>query len=627
MTKEEKTKEKKKASEAVGSTSSAAAAAAAAAEETAATAAAAAATAEPAAAAKRWIRGVNLGGWLLLERYITPYQFAVTDCHLRGEPCWYPGQVSAPPDHEAAPLCDPSRCAPHRTVQDSSSAPDYPVDEYALGRAFLTAPTVQDGTPRPGRGVANAESWLNVHFDNFLRREDLVRAREAGVTHVRVPLPHWILGDVRLDEPWIVADRWTYFARMCSWARALDLQVWPDVHTAPGSQNGFDNSGQALPYSSCRGWSGSEEHVMRSLRVIGDVTARIREEGLNDVVTGFGLLNEPFKDCDRDVYLDFIDRGRDVVRANLGEGTAVYVSDMFQADAFNDGRWWLDGDRYGNTYLDSHYYHVFASRPRELSPRQHVAFTCQRQYRDAVSCCYRDPALAGRPWQHATGGGNRRPSAGVRRLFGEWSAAYDALPVAVLSDVMTGIRETGRAPHLDRRLTPAEVDFLGHFAQAQQVAYEAAERDTSAGWFYWTLKVEGGAFAEWDFLRGLREGWLRLVSDPTVSSQAVFGSCYDILFRTNDTDEVIRPYPAPEDLTSSDWAGPPIDDDVVVSHGQSLLDRNGNIVIELDRHPNHTWLYLLIVAVAAVALRFARPCCCRGRNKKSEYEPIQELVV
>jgi hypothetical protein len=29
------------------------------------------------------------------------------------------------------------------------------------------------------------------------------------------------------------------------------------------------------------------------------------------------------------------------------------------------------------------------------------------------------------------------------------------------------------------------------------------------GWFYWSLKMEGGAFIEWDFLRGVREGWFR----------------------------------------------------------------------------------------------------------------------
>jgi hypothetical protein len=45
-----------------------------------------------------YIRGVNVGGWLLAERFITPYLFAVNSCHLQGDLCWYEGQVGAPKD-------------------------------------------------------------------------------------------------------------------------------------------------------------------------------------------------------------------------------------------------------------------------------------------------------------------------------------------------------------------------------------------------------------------------------------------------------------------------------------------------------------------------------------------------
>ena len=30
---------------------------------------------------------------------------------------------------------------------------------------------------------------------------------------------------------------------MVGWCKEEGIQVWPDLHTAPGSQNGFDNSG------------------------------------------------------------------------------------------------------------------------------------------------------------------------------------------------------------------------------------------------------------------------------------------------------------------------------------------------------------------------------------------------
>jgi glucan 1,3-beta-glucosidase len=182
-----------------------------------------------------WIRGVNLGGWLVLERYIVPYQFAVTDCHLRGDFCWYPGAASAPPetDPNYRP-CDANKCRPAKIAGALGGRPDYPVDEATLAQIFLRA---------NDNSTTAAERWFNYHFDNFIGREDLAALRRAGVTHVRVPLPHWILGTAAEDDEerdkWIVGDRWRYFVRACRWAREIGLQVWPDIHTAPGSQNGF----------------------------------------------------------------------------------------------------------------------------------------------------------------------------------------------------------------------------------------------------------------------------------------------------------------------------------------------------------------------------------------------------
>jgi len=302
-----------------------------------------------------FVRGVNIGGWLLLERYITPYLFALTDCHLWGDLCWYPGQLSAPrpsttsdrghhprsgdPDEEhRSQYCDRRRCKPsRREYPELGGIYDYPLDEYTLGSAFREGKV--GGT---NASLEAGERWLNHHFDNFVSREDLQKLRDAGVAHVRVPLPHWILGDVAGGEPWIVGDRWKYFVRFCKWCRELGIEVWPDLHTAPGSQNGFDNSGQSLMQITCRGWSASPANVNRTLHILERIGRRIVDEDLQDVVTGFGLLNEPFKDCTNGVYERYIDKGLELMRGILGNDTAIYVTDMFLAKTFNDGHWkWL----------------------------------------------------------------------------------------------------------------------------------------------------------------------------------------------------------------------------------------------------------------------------------------------
>jgi glucan 1,3-beta-glucosidase len=280
-----------------------------------------------------WIRGVNIGGWLLLERFITPYMFALTSCHLQGDFCWYPGQLSAPPlDSKKHKYCNLFEC---------EGLKELPVDEYTLTDAF------------PNKALARAH--LTHHWEHFVTKEDVKTLKETGVTHARVSMPHWILGDIGEDEPY-VDGQWLYFVRFVGWCREFGIEVWPDIHTAPGSQNGFDNSGQYLEDGpTCQHWSDSKTNVERSLQVVQDISDAIVRDNLQDVVTGFGVLNEPFSDCNVLVVEKFYNDALNRIRTTLGEGTAVYIGDMFNSAKWNNG-WWTDEDQYSNTFLDSHYY-------------------------------------------------------------------------------------------------------------------------------------------------------------------------------------------------------------------------------------------------------------------------------
>lgn len=665
------------------------------------------------------IRGVNIGGYLVLERYITPYQFIVTDCHLRGEYCWYPHQSSAPPSsyqNYATCVLSSSTTTTLDTVNATTTTNtnntnntnnnnnddvkyctavkvlnafgkyDYPIDEKTLAMAFLQGQTqqqiddeimndvlvVNDNTQSQTSSNEQqqqqmqqqekyqiAEGWLNYHLEHFITKEDLIRIKAANITHLRVPIPHWILGyhpssskysnsndaihrEAPYNEVWIIGQRWEYFVRLCTWARELNLQVWPDIHTAPSSQNGFDNSGEALPYMTCQVWSNNPKNVNRSLNIIKSIAQAILDAGLNDVVTGFGLLNEPFADCIPSKYHKFIQDGITIVRRILGKHVAVYVSDMFQANIFNDGHWWINPNIYNNTYLDSHYYQVFDSTVRELSPRQHIAYTCTNIYRRMNSCCYRDG-----PYR------NQYPSTGVAHMVGEWSASMDILPAARIDEVINGIVRTGTAPYIDRELTVERKEFLYNFIQAQIVTYEAASNPgISKAWFYWTIKMEGGAFMEWDMLRGIQDGWFpSIVNDPETSSESVYGSCYDIMWRTNDNStNVLEIYPDPKLVPPETDPNKIIDDDVVLSHGDSLIHPNRyvhhdkSIPIPNNNNMNHYYLpvihkigrviehhpllVLVIIGLKVILLlSICRKRCSRKYNKRSKYTRIMESEI
>ena len=125
-----------------------------------------------------------------MERFITPYMFAITECHIRGEFCFYPGQLSAPsidsPHHS---YCYLYECEPHM-IDSAIGGKDFPTDEYTLSKSF------------PNKALA--KEWFTFHWENFVTKTDVEAMKEAGVTHVRVPIPHWIMGDIQEDEPWYV---------------------------------------------------------------------------------------------------------------------------------------------------------------------------------------------------------------------------------------------------------------------------------------------------------------------------------------------------------------------------------------------------------------------------------------
>jgi glucan 1,3-beta-glucosidase len=281
---------------------------------------------------KTWIRGVNLGGWLVLERFITPYLFAITSCHLEGNFCYYPGQAGGAINDEL--LCrDMKACEAVLQKNPVTGKQDYPWDEYSLMQAF-------DKSPLAGK------EYLRKHYDTFVTRDHIAALRQAGVTHVRVPLPHWIQLNETEASPYVPDDAWLYFLRLVDWCRKYKIQVWADLHTAPGSQNGFDNSGRLSTVKTCSEWNENA-----TLSALQSILVAMHNDDLQDVVTGIGVLNEPWKDCHN--IREYNRKALQLVRQTLGNTTSVIIGDTFNATLWNDGYW----ENEPHTYLDSHYYH------------------------------------------------------------------------------------------------------------------------------------------------------------------------------------------------------------------------------------------------------------------------------
>lgn len=127
----------------------------------------------------------------------------------------------------------------------------------------------------------------------------------------------------------------------------------------------------------------------------------------------------------------------------------------------------------------------------------------------------------------------------------------------------------------------------------------------------------GGAYAEWDFLRGIQEGWMPKLPDPTVSSQDMYGSCLDIYNQTNDDyDAIVAEYPDPRDLDWNKYQGWDATDDFVMSDPLIPETQYGPPQPRMNHIP---WMIALIVAVAGLWYANRR----KAINQRENYEELK----
>lgn len=117
------------------------------------------------------VRGVNLGGWLVLEPWITPSLF---------QP-W----------------------ALNQKVKDEF---DY---TQILGRTEASRRLIQ-------------------HWSTWITEADFKAIRSAGLNHVRIPIGYWAINPI-LGDPY-VQGQLLYLDKAIKWARSARLKVMIDLH-------------------------------------------------------------------------------------------------------------------------------------------------------------------------------------------------------------------------------------------------------------------------------------------------------------------------------------------------------------------------------------------------------------
>lgn len=166
------------------------------------------------------VKGVNLGNWLVLEKWMSPALFEGT------------------------------------TAEDECSLPfQLPKEVY--------------------------EARIKVHRSEYITERDFSRIKSMGMEAVRIPVPYFVFGD---RPPFLGCIR--ELDKAFNWAERYGLKILIDLHTAPDSQNGFDNGGIC---GVCK-WSLEPEEVEFELSVLERLAMRY---GNRPGLWGIEVLNEP----------------------------------------------------------------------------------------------------------------------------------------------------------------------------------------------------------------------------------------------------------------------------------------------------------------------------------------------
>ena len=122
---------------------------------------------------------------------------------------------------------------------------------------------------------------MKKHRDTYVTEEDFAYIAKQGANMVRIPVPYFIFGD---RPPFIGCVE--YLDKAFDWAEKYGLQVMIDLHTCPGSQNGYDNGGLT---GVCK-WCKNPDEVEFELTVLERLAQRY---GKHPALYGIEVLNEP----------------------------------------------------------------------------------------------------------------------------------------------------------------------------------------------------------------------------------------------------------------------------------------------------------------------------------------------
>ena len=310
---------------------------------------------------------------------------------------------------------------------------------------------------------------------------------------IRIPIGFWAFNNTNTKY---ISGAEKHLDQAIGWARAHNIKVLVDIHGSPGSQNGFDNSGQAGNVL----WQ-TGDNMAQTTAVLVQVAQKYGSQAYADVVFGIELTNEPIswnqnKFSTTQTWAQ--DAHRQVKAASTNQNLNIIMHDGFMGpSSWTSVGKTLNGQSklaQSKFWIDVHLYQNQVASDSTLTQAQHIAKACNWSTTELL------PASSNLPV-----------------IVGEFSAATnicanpDGSTVAGSVCTVSGCQCANNVPIAEWNAPLVAATRM--FLEAQLDTFEKHSR----GWFMWTYNGPGA----WGLKNAVQYGLI----GSTVTDRKYPGQC------------------------------------------------------------------------------------------------------
>ena len=225
--------------------------------------------------------------------------------------------------------------------------------------------------------LPGAGDLLESHYENYFNESHVQLLKSYGINALRIPIGFWAYdaSGTPYYSQGIGKGADAYLEKAVGWAKDAGMRVWVDAHGLPGSQNGFDNSGHAgsVEWQTDANQAKSITILEQMAEKYGALEYQGTVIGLELVNEPISWGANTFAKNQ-----EFAKTAYAAVKAKAAnKEMAVVMHDAFE-DPANWTDLALSLGPKGSFVIDHHMYQILTAADQALTQEQHIQTVCER---------------------------------------------------------------------------------------------------------------------------------------------------------------------------------------------------------------------------------------------------------